>query len=661
MRKKYLWIGLLAVVLLIGGGGYFYHWHQQQQTTTAVRKVATTYTKAFSQQDFTKMMTVVDPQQLTGGDYQYTTKKVIARNVAVFGQIGASQMQVKQLKVTRQSAKRYRLTFNLNMQTTIGALKVNHYSTSIERTKGKWQVVWTPAMLFPKMNGTDTVQLAWQQGQRGKIVDRNGQPLAEDGQVTQAGLVPNQLGSGDTKTNNLKQISQKFGVSETSLKQSLQQQWVTDDSFVPIKTVTEQTALTGVTYRAVSARTYPTGEASAQLIGYVSEVTAADLKKHPELQSGDTIGKTGLERYYDAQLQGSDGGKITINNGDTVSRTLLTTKKHDGKTIKLTIDRTKQEKAYQQLAGKKGAVVTMDPRNGQLLTLVSSPSYDPNLFATGISQTDYAKYAESADQPFLSRFTQRYAPGSTFKMLTAGIALDNGTITTDTTKSISGLKWQQDSSWGSYQVTRVTAADSENMTQALVNSDNIWFAQTGLQMGSQAYLKGLQPFFKAKANLPLTMSAAQISNNGKLASKILLADTAYGQGQLLLSPIQQAMMYSAISNDGALQLPTLLLNQTAAQQTVLKKASAAAVKQALVQVVSDANGTAHDLQVSGHNIAAKTGTAELKQQQDTTGEQNGFLMATDADNNTYLTVAMLEGTGSEDVVKAMQPYVASLY
>lgn len=137
----------------------------------------------------------------------------------------------------------------------------------------------------------------------------------------------------------------------------------------------------------------------------------------------------------------------------------------------------------------------------------------------GISQTNYDKYANNTELPFLSRFTQRYAPGSTFKMLTAAIALQNKTITPDTTKSISGLKWQKDSSWGDYKVTRTVDASPENMTQALVNSDNIWFAQVALKMGASAYLKGLEPLFKTQANLPLTMKKAQISNNGKLASK----------------------------------------------------------------------------------------------------------------------------------------------
>lgn len=660
-KKRLMFVGLLLVALIAGGGFYYQHWHQQQREQAAVKRVATAYTKAFRQQDFKRMLNYVDQQQLTGGDYHYTPKQVIARNVAVFGRIGASQLNVKNLKVKRQKPKRYQMTFDLHLQTMIGPLTVKHYRAAVQLVKHKWQVIWTPALLFPHMNGTDTVQLQWQQGQRGKIVDRHGKALAEDGQLMQAGMVPNQLGQGQTRTQRLTTISHQFDVDLATLKQSLQQNWVTKTSFVPIKKVKQQPKLTGVTYRAVSARTYPSGAASAQLIGYVGPVTAADLKKHPQLQSNGTIGKTGLERYYDAQLQGRDGGTITINNDDTVVQTLLKRKKRDGKTIKLTLDRAKQEKAYQQLADQKGAIVVMDPRNGQLLTLASAPSYDPNQFVAGISQKAYQKYAQNDAQPFLSRFTQRYAPGSTFKMITAGIALDNGTITPATTRNISGLKWQQNSSWGDYQVTRVKAATTENMTQALVNSDNIWFAQTALKMGGQAYLKGLQPFFKPKLQLPLTMQAAQISNNGKLAKQILLADTAYGQGQLLLSPIQQAVFYSSIMQQGKMQLPTLIAGETAKQQAVLKQASADQVKQALIQVVADAQGTGHALQLAGHNIAAKTGTAELKLQQDTTGKQNGFLMAADADQNRYLMVALLEDNGSDAVIKATKPLVESFY
>ncbi len=159
----------------------------------------------------------------------------------------------------------------------------------------------------------------------------------------------------------------------------------------------------------------------------------------------------------------------------------------------------------------------------------------------------------------------------------------------------------------------------------------------------------------------MTQNKAQISNSGKLATDTLLADTAYGQGQLLLSPIQQAAMYSSIANGGVMQQPTLIKGQKATRTTVFDQSDANAVKTALTHVVSDTTGTAHGLAISGHTIAAKTGTAELKLKQDTDGKQNGFLVAMDADNNSYLTVALLENTGSGPVVTAIKPYIESLY
>ena len=547
------------------------------------------------------------------------------------------------------------------MNTKIGKLSAQHYEAPIVKVGDNWRIQWSPRLLFPSMDGKDTVQIDLIAATRGQIYDRNNQLLAKNGDVTQAGLVPGKLGTGADRTANLEKIAAAWDVKVTSLETLLKQSWVTDDTFVPVKIVTDSPVMTGAAYQTIGSRTYPLGEAAAQLIGYVGTATADDIRKDPTLTANSKIGKTGLEQIYDKQLRGTDGGQISIQNGDNI-HPLLTKKAVNGKSLKLTIDANQQKTAYTQLAGKAGSVVTMNPTNGELLTLASSPSYDPNAFVNGISQTDYDKYANNTSLPFLSRFAQRYAPGSTFKMLTAAIALQNKTITPDTTKSISGLKWQKDSSWGDYKVTRTVDAASENMTQALVNSDNIWFAQVALKMGASAYLKGLAPLFKTQADLPLTMKKAQISNSGKLASETLLADTAYGQGQLLLSPIEQAAMYSTIANGGTMQQPTLIQGTKGKRTNSVLQANAAnTVKTALTHVVSDQAGTAHNLAIDGHTIAAKTGTAELKQKQDTDGKENGFLVAMDADKNTYLTVALIEGTGSDDVVTAMKPYVASLY
>lgn len=663
MKKSTLTIigGVAAAIVIIAGGFGLYHWYQGKSEADAVQATAQTYTQAFAKRQYDKAVKQVDTSHLTGPGWHYTAKTLAARNQAVFDRVGASDIKVTNVKTKKSDNKTYELTFTANMNTKIGKLSAQHYEAPIVKVGNDWRVQWSPRLLFPSMNGKDTVQIDLIAATRGQIYDRNNQLLAKNGDVTQAGLVPGKLGTGADRTANLEKIAAAWDVKVTSLETLLKQSWVTDDTFVPVKIVTDSPAMTGAAYQTIGSRTYPLGEAAAQLIGYVGTATADDIRKDPTLTANSKIGKTGLEQVYDKRLRGTDGGQISIQNGDNI-HPLLTKKAVNGKSLKLTIDANQQKIAYTQLAGKAGSVVTMNPTNGELLTLASSPSYDPNAFVNGISQTDYDKYANNTSLPLLSRFAQRYAPGSTFKMLTAAIALQNKTITPDTTKSISGLKWQKDSSWGDYKVTRTVDAASENMTQALVNSDNIWFAQTALKMGAFAYLKGLAPLFKTQADLPLTMKKAQISNSGKLASETLLADTAYGQGQLLLSPIEQAAMYSTIANGGTMQQPTLIQGTKGKRtSSVLQANAAGTVKTALTHVVSDQAGTAHDLAIDGHTIAAKTGTAELKQKQDTDGKENGFLVAMDADKNTYLTVALIEGTGSDDVVTAMKPYVASLY
>lgn len=663
MKKSTLTIigSVAAAIVIIAGGFGLYHWYQGKSEADAVQATAQTYTQAFAKRQYDKAVKQVDTSHLTGPGWHYTAKTLAARNQAVFDRVGANDIKITNVKTKKYDSKTYELTFTANMNTKIGKLSAQHYEAPIVKVGDNWRIQWSPRLLFPSMDGKDTVQIDLIAATRGQIYDRNNQLLAKNGDVTQAGLVPGKLGTGADRTANLEKIAAAWDVKVTSLETLLKQSWVTDDTFVPVKIVTDSPVMTGAAYQTIGSRTYPLGEAAAQLIGYVGTATADDIRKDPTLTANSKIGKTGLEQIYDKQLRGTDGGQISIQNGDNI-HPLLTKKAVNGKSLKLTIDANQQKTAYTQLAGKAGSVVTMNPTNGELLTLASSPSYDPNAFVNGISQTDYDKYANNTSLPFLSRFAQRYAPGSTFKMLTAAIALQNKTITPDTTKSISGLKWQKDSSWGDYKVTRTVDAASENMTQALVNSDNIWFAQVALKMGASAYLKGLAPLFKTQADLPLTMKKAQISNSGKLASETLLADTAYGQGQLLLSPIEQAAMYSTIANGGTMQQPTLIQGTKGKRTSSVLQANAAnTVKTALTHVVSDQAGTAHNLAIDGHTMAAKTGTAELKQKQDTDGKENGFLVAMDADKNTYLTVALIEGTGSDDVVTAMKPYVASLY
>lgn len=667
-NKKALIIGSIAIgVVLIGIAIYFFIQNQHKDERDALA-AAETFTSNLAKEKYDKLGNNVTTASLK--KVEVTAKEMEAKYQAVYGGIGAENIKVKNLKsVYDDNTNKFNLTYELEMRTSLGKLATQKYKTTISKQNDDWKIDWKPALIFPGMVKTDKVRITEDSATRGQIVDRNGTPLATKGQFSEAGIVPAKLGEGDEKTENIQAISKKLGISTEYINKQLEQKWVQADSFVPLVTLDEDKLpeATGLTYAQKELRTYPLNEATSHLIGYVGEVSAEDIEKNPKLGVGDVIGKSGLERYYDKQLRGKDGGEIKIINDQTKQEdTLQKIDRKDGEEIKLTIDAAVQKKAFDSLGSETGAVTMINPTNGELLALVSTPSYDANQMVLGITADDYAKYNDDKRLPFLARYANRYAPGSTFKTITATIGLDTGITKPDKVREISGLKWQKDSSWGKYFVTRVHDVPKVNMTDALVHSDNIYFAQEGLEIGKDKLTAGLKKFdFDKEYNLPFTMEPAQISNDG-LNSDILLADTSYGQGELLMSPIQQAIAYSAIANNGKMPYPKLDTKEATGKSTQATEATSAnQVKDALIKTVSDPAGTAHGLEIQGHNIAAKTGTAELKEKQGEDGLENGFVYAFDADNPDYLMVGMIENVkgrgGSGLVIDKLKPVIESMY
>jgi penicillin-binding protein len=500
------------------------------------------------------------------------------------------------------------------------------------------------------MKKGDTVFVSNDISKRGKILDRNEKELATEAQVHQLGLNPAKLGEGEMREQNLQVISEFFKVPLETLNSKLEPSWAKGDVFVPVKTFDEQLGIMGglppgSALGLVEVRHYPLGEAAAQLLGYVGKATAEDIANDARLTSETVIGRSGLEQVFDKELRGRDGGGIYIlkENGDFRLQ-LLEVKKEDGKDIHLTIDAEAQRLAFEALNQAPASTVVTSPKTGELLVLASSPSFDPNKMTMGISQEDYEKYANDELLPFLSRFSTRYAPGSTFKTITAGIGLDYGTINPEEEIAIDGLKWQKDESWGAYLATRVRETPIVNLRKALVYSDNIYFAQQTLRLGEAKFREGLNKFiFGEKLDLPMSMPAASLSNEDSFNSEILLADTGYGQGELLISPIQQATMYSVFMNDGAIVYPSLLMGEKVKRKdNVLKASSANLVLEDLIHGVSDEDGYIHSLYNSDFVLAAKTGTAEIKEKQDTTGIENSFLLYFDVTNRNFMGLMMVE-------------------
>lgn len=643
-----------AVILIAAaGGGYFYYQHYQEtQAVEAGEKTVEQFVQALNKGDYNKAAEMTSKK--AANKSALSEKEILDQYQNIYGAADVKGLQISNLKVDKKDDSTYSFSYKAKMNTSLGELKDLSYKGTLDRNDGQTTINWQPNLVFPEMEGNDKVSLTTQEAARGNIIDRNGEPLATTGKLKQLGVVPSKLGDGGEKTANIKAIASSFDLTEDAINQAISQSWVQPDYFVPLKIIDGATPElpAGATIQEVDGRYYPLGEAAAQLIGYVGDITAEDIDKNPELSSNGKIGRSGLEMAFDKDLRGTTGVKLSITDADGVEKKVLIEHEvQNGKDIKLTIDAKAQKIAFDSLGGKAGSTVATTPKTGDLLALASSPSYDPNKMTNGISQEDYKAYEENPEHPFISRFATGYAPGSTFKIITAAIGLDNGTIDPNEVLTINGLKWQKDSSWGSFKTTRVSSDVSQvDLKTALIYSDNIYAAQETLKMGEKIFRTGLDKFiFGEDLDLPISMNPAQISNEDSFNSDILLADTGYGQGELLITPIQQAAMYSVFTNNGTLVYPKLIADkETKDKKNVISETAVQTIVPDLREVVQDVNGTAHSLSALGIPLAAKTGTAEIKEKQDVKGQENSFLFAFNLDNQGYMMVSMLENKEDDD-------------
>ncbi|MBO0445448.1 MULTISPECIES: penicillin-binding transpeptidase domain-containing protein [Enterococcus] len=644
-------ISAAAAVIVLAGGYFAYSSWQKNQELNKAEKSAKSFLNYLSKQEFEQLPELLNETSVKESGYD--DAKVVEKYQTIFSGIQAQGIKSKNIKVTQEKEGKYTFTYNLEMTTPLGNLTDLSYKTTIQKDTDTYKINWAPNLIFPEMTGQDKISIGVDAANRGEIIDRNGEGLAVNQAFDQVGIVPGKLGDGQEKTNNIKAFSDQFKISVDEIEQKLKQSWVQADSFVPL-TVSFEPVTTlpkGAASQDATVRYYPLKEAAAQLVGYVGTITAEDIEKDPTLSSNGVVGKVGLEQAYDKQLRGQDGGSITITQEDGTPKSVLQqVDKKDGEKIQLTIDKNVQSQAYNIFNNRPGSAVIMAPQQGDLLAAASSPSFDPNKMANGISQTDYDAYATNENLPFTARFATGYAPGSTFKTITGGIGLDAGTLKPEEEIAINGLKWQKDASWGDYFVTRVKEASPVNLRTALVNSDNIYFAEQTLRMGEETFRTGLDKFiFGEKLDLSIPMNPAQISNEDKFNSEILLADTGYGQGQLLVTPIQQAAMYTVFQNEGKLVYPKIELNkETKVKENVISANAANTIVTDLLGSVEDETGYVHNMYNPDFSLAAKTGTAEIKEKQDTVGKENSFLLAMDRSNNKFSAMIMVEDSRKND-------------
>ena len=608
----------------------------------------------------------------------------VTRNSAIYEGIEVQNMAIQ---IIAYDEEQMTVTYQTAFDTVAGTISFENEALFLKGEDG-YKLVWDDSMIFPNLTSADKVRVSTTQAKRGEILDRNGRVLAGKGTASSVGIVPGKLGNREEA---IAQIAELLEITPEEIEKKLSANWVKDDSFVPIKTIprVEEIELIsispdeevlkekerhdklleipGVMISDVEVREYPLGEAAAHLIGYVQSVTAEDLEEYAGegYTANSVIGKSGMEGLFESELKGQNGCRIYIENSEGREKEELAyILVQHGQDIQLTIDADLQVSMYEQFKEDKSCSVAMNPYTGEVLALVSTPSYDNNDFIMGLSSEQWTALNEDEDKPMYNRFRQVWCPGSTFKPIIAAVGLESGAIDPTEDYGNVGLSWQKDASWGSYYVTTLHAYEPVVLENALIYSDNIYFAKAALKIGSEEMESSLTGLgFNEELPFEIKMAESQYSNTDGIETEIQLADSGYGQGQILVNPLHMACIYSAFCNEGNVIKPYLVYQNEAEAEYWIPGAfsneTASRVLEGTKKVVNDPNGTGYAAHRDDIVLAGKTGTAEIKaSKEDTSGTELGWFAIFTAEKDAecpILIISMVEDVkgrgGSGYVVK----------
>lgn len=657
-NKKGLLIGGITagVVVILAGGGVL-AW-KLLINTTPPQETVKNYFALVEKKQYDKMYDMLSESSKE----KISKKKFTERNQNIYEGIEAKDIKISIPEKEKLKGNPVTVKYSETMETSADEISFDN-AVTLQKEDGEYKIDWDSTIIFPNLQDSYKVQIQTESADRGTIYDRNGVVLAGNGTVLEVGLVPGKMGDDAAKAEAIKKLAQMLEVSEEAIQNALGgASYVQDDSFVPIKKIAkgneekEAQLLTipGVMLNDSQDRVYPLGAAAGHLTGYVQAVTAEDLEKleNKGYHANSVIGRSGLEQAYEEELRPVDGTRIIIadETGNTIE-TLAYQPAQNGKDVRVTIDAEVQKTAYDQFAQDPGTAAAMNPKTGEVLALVSTPGYDPNEFVLGMSDARWNALNEDASNPLMNRFVNTWVPGSTFKGITAAVGVDAGIINPDENLGYVGLSWQKDASWGDYHVTTLTDyGETVNLVNAMTYSDNIYFAREALKIGADTMEEKLKSFgFEEELPFDLTMQASTFDDDGKIDSEIQLADTGYGQGQVLVNPLHLLSMYSMFVNDGNMIQPVLKYEENAAakiwKEQAVSAQTAQTVKQSLLSVIENPSGTGASAKIDGVTMLGKTGTAEIKESQDdTTGVERGWFICETTEDmpNQIAVVGMVE-------------------
>lgn len=580
---------------------------------------------------------------------QFAREEFTGKYQAIFDELGLSSIDVLSLIAT-ESPLYTTVDYDCAYLTKHCGELSNSFAMNLVKQSDGWKVEWAPTLIFPEMIKDDTVRVLRLNAKRGEIFSKNGELLAAN--VPGVSVYGNPESIED-KAAFADALSELIGMTSDEIRIQLERsgnRLAVFKSFLPDELSSEaQAALLSIkgvgldTNSFSTFRQYPQGEAFFHITGYAGKITEDELKKfkgtdQEKLYNGDSIiGKSGLELSFDKLLRGKDGREVYIADKlGNKKRSLYVYPAVNGVDLHLSIDTELQNLTYDLLKlylreGQSGVVIVMDPTTGKIDTMTSYPGIDPNRFIKGIptAEWDLINKPDGGKPLFNRALSGLYPPGSIFKPFTGLIAMEKGVVNANTKfpYKIVDDRWTPErDDWFYPPIKRVeNRSNICDFYNGMVYSDNIFFAWAAMEVGKDAFTAFAERLgIGSSVPFDLPIASSRLKNPDTDFNIKFLADTGYGQGELLVTPLQMALLYCALANDGNILSPTLLESQykesgmnyvrvkeyTAEPwlNGVLDPYSLSKILPAMEGVTQI--GTAKDLRAP-YRVAAKTGTAEI--------------------------------------------------
>jgi len=470
---------------------------------------------------------------------------------------------------------------------------------------------------------------------RGMVYDRNGVVLAANEQNFQALIIAEHTPDLNQTLDAFKKIMPLSADEEEKIRKDIRN----NRKFVPVKIKDnlswEEVAaiqlnapsLPGIVIDEGLNRYYPLGSYTAHFLGYVGAVSEKEQKDDPLLLvPGFKIGKSGLEKAFEHELRGKSGSlKMEVNAYGRIMKQIERTNGKEGKKLELTIDSRLQQAAQDAFGDHSGAAVVLDVHSGEILAFVSVPSFDPNLFTTGISHQDWNALLENERNPLTNKaLAGQYSPGSTFKTVVALAALEAGIINENTTFVCNGKMMLGNHA---FHCWRHWGHGTQNVVEALKNSCDIFFYEVALRLGIEKIAETARRLGMGElTGITLDNERSGLIPDKKWKQKRFgtrwqqgeSVIAGIGQGYVLATPLQLAVMLSRIVNGGYAVSPTFtkmsLKDKGKIKKLPYSKKNIEIVKRGMYEVVNGEHGTAAQARfnLDGIKMGGKTGTTQVR-------------------------------------------------